>query len=147
MRRFLAGVNGSLDDAGMADRFALDDRGMVERMPEGETLPPWLSQDVLDEYVATFARTGFTGGLNWYRNFDRNWELMAPWADRGVDVPSLFIGGTDDVVLRMIPPEGQDAWLHDHRGTVLIEGAGHWVQQEAPDAVNDALLRFLASLA
>ena len=49
--------------------------GFVDRMPEPDGLPAWLTQDELDHYVAEFDRTGFTGGLNWYRNFDRNWEL------------------------------------------------------------------------
>ena len=142
MRRFLAGIGTGSDP----DAFARDGRGMVERLPEPASLPAWLPQSELDGYVAAFTRTGFTGPLNWYRNFDRNWELSARFADTGVDVPSLFIGGTDDPVLLMLPPSGQDPWLHDHRGTVLVDGAGHWVQQEKPDDVNAALLGFLAEL-
>jgi pimeloyl-ACP methyl ester carboxylesterase len=146
MRRFLAGIAGDLDEAEAVARLARDDRGMVERLPEPEQLPAWLPQDELDAYVDAFARTGFTGALNWYRNMDRNWELSAAFDGKGIDVPSLFIGGTHDVVLRMMSPEAAEPWLHDHRGNVLVEGAGHWVQQERPDVVNDALLRFLADL-
>ena len=146
MRRFLAGISGDLDEAAAAGRLARDERGMVDRLPEPERLPAWLPQEELAAYVDAFARTGFTGPLNWYRNMDRNWELMAPYEGKGVDVPSFFIGGTLDPVLRMMSPEGQEAWLHDHRGSVLVDGAGHWIQQERPDAVNDALLRFLADL-
>jgi pimeloyl-ACP methyl ester carboxylesterase len=61
-------------------------------------------------------------------------------------VPSLFVGGTLDPVLVLSPPSIMDGWLSDHRGTVLVEGAGHWVQQERPAEVNAALLDFLASL-
>ena len=61
-------------------------------------------------------------------------------------MPSLFIGGRDDPVLALRPPESQDEWLLDHRGSVLIDGAGHWVQQEAADQVNAALLQFLGEL-
>jgi pimeloyl-ACP methyl ester carboxylesterase len=118
----------------------------VDRFPEPATLPAWLSRAELDHYIAEFSRTGFTGGLNWYRNLDRNWELTAELADTKVTVPSLFIGGRLDPVLTMSPPEAMDGWLEDHRGTVLVDGAGHWVQQEAPAPVNAALLEFLRGL-
>jgi pimeloyl-ACP methyl ester carboxylesterase len=105
--------------------------------------PEWLSEEELGVYVDTFSRTGFTGGLNWYRNLDRNWELTEPLADRRVDQPSLFIAGTRDPVLSFMPAEAMDGMVSDLRGKVMIEGAGHWVQQERPDEVNAALLGFL----
>ncbi|HZU74754.1 MAG TPA: alpha/beta hydrolase [Acidimicrobiales bacterium] len=144
MRRLLAAAPraGALDETAMAD----DGRGFVERMQEPEALPGWLTQAELDHYSDEFSRTGFTGGLNWYRNLDRNWEMTPELSDAKVTVPSLFIGGADDPVLVMSPPSVMDGHLLDHRGTVLIPGAGHWVQQEAPTAVNTALLEFLAGI-
>ena len=114
--------------------------------PSRDGLPDWLSQEELDHYVDEFTRTGFTGGLNWYRNMDRNWTLTERVAGAKVDVPSLFIGGKLDPVLRMTPPENFLEPLTDHRGTVRIDGAGHWVQQEKPDEVNAALVRFVHEL-
>ncbi len=155
LRRMLAGavVPGvaELSDAeaaaaAMANMAIADGRGFVERLPEPAALPDWLPQDDLDHYVAEFTRTGFTGGINWYRNFDRNWELTAHLDGARVRVPSLFVAGRADPVLVMSPPELSEPHLDDHRGTVIIEGAGHWVQQEAPDPVNEALLSFLAGL-
>jgi pimeloyl-ACP methyl ester carboxylesterase len=148
MRRMLAGLRkpGDLSPAEAEALAAGDGRGFVERIPEPDGLPDWLSQAELDHYVAEFSRTGFTGGINWYRNFDRNWERTEHLAGAKVTVPSLFIGGSDDPVLTMSPPSVQDEWLTDHRGTVLVDGAGHWVQQEAPEQVNEALLGFLAEL-
>lgn len=150
MRRLLAGTKLELSTAdaseAMATAFANDGRGFVERMPEPDGLPDWLSQDELDHYVGEFRRTGFTGGLNWYRNFDRNWELTPQLAGAKVTVPSLFIGGAQDPVLTMMPVATMDGWLEDHRGTVLIDDAGHWVQQEKPGEVNAALLDFLKGL-
>jgi pimeloyl-ACP methyl ester carboxylesterase len=143
MRGMLAGVGSGDADA---DAMAADGRGFVDRLPQPAELPGWLSTEELDHYVAEFRRTGFTGGLNWYRNFDRNWRLTEQLAGAKVTVPSLFIGGSDDPVLVMSPPEVAEQWLTDHRGTVLVEGAGHWVQQEAPDQVNEALLSFIADL-
>jgi pimeloyl-ACP methyl ester carboxylesterase len=149
MTRMLCSVrtpDGGADPADMAAFFADDGRGFVDRMPEPDGLPDWLTQDELDHYIAEFSRTGFTGGINWYRNMDRNWSLTEQLAGAKVEVPSLFVGGTNDPVLVMSPPSSMDGWLTDHRGTVLVEGAGHWVQQERPDVVNDALLTFLDSI-
>ncbi len=144
MRRMLCGTR--TDRGGSIERSADDGRGFVDRFPEPAGLPDWLSQDELDHYVAEFTRTGFTGGLNWYRNFDRNWELTPQLDGAKVGVPSLFIGGALDPVLRMTPPERQDDWLSDHRGSVIVADAGHWVQQEKADEVNTALLGFLRGL-
>ncbi len=132
--------------ADLAGLAAPDGRGFVDRMPEPKGLPDWLSQEELDHYAAEFARTGFTGGINWYRNFDRNWELTEHLAGAKVTVPSLFITGSADPVNIMSPAGIMDGWLEDHRGSHLIEGAGHWVQQEAADQVNAALISFLDAL-
>ncbi len=128
------------------DPSADDGRGFVERMIEPDELPDWITEEEVAVYADTFRRTGFTGGLNWYRNFDRNWELTPHLAGVGVSVPSFFIGGTADPVLTITPVRKMDGWLADHRGSVLLDGAGHWIQQERPAEVNAALLEFLAGL-
>lgn len=143
MRRLLAGVRVREGQGPDPAAFANDGRGFVERMPEPDELPGWLSQGELDHYVEEFTRTGFTGGINWYRNMDRNWELTERIADAKVGVPSLFIGGRLDPVLLMTSPESTVQLLPDHRGTVLVDGAGHWVQQEKPDEANTALVSFI----
>ncbi|HEV2944533.1 MAG TPA: alpha/beta hydrolase [Solirubrobacteraceae bacterium] len=108
--------------------------------------PPWLSEQELGVYVEAFQRTGFTGGLNWYRNIDRNWELTADVAERRVEQPALFLTGERDPVRRFMPAEAMHGWVTDLRGEIVAPGAGHWVQQEEPEAVNAALLGFLAEL-
>jgi len=146
MRRLLAAVTREEGAEFDPSVLAPDGRGFVDRIPEPDGLPDWLSQAELDHFVAEFTRTGFTGPINWYRNFDRNWELTPQLAGAKVEVPSLFIGGALDPVLLMSPPAAAEPWLTDHRGTVLVEGAGHWVQQQSPGAVNTALLEFIADL-
>ncbi len=108
--------------------------------------PPWLSEQELAVYVESFERTGFTGGLNWYRNIDRNWELTADVAERRVEQPALFITGELDPVRRFMPAEAMRGWVTDLRGEIVVPGAGHWVQQQEPAAVNAALLPFLGEL-
>jgi pimeloyl-ACP methyl ester carboxylesterase len=146
MRRLLAGARADGDATPSPDFFAPDGRGFIDRIPEPDGLPDWLTESELEHYIAEFTRTGFTGGLNWYRNIDRNWELTPQLADAAVGVPSLFIGGVQDPVLLMTPPSTGHQALTDHRGDVLIDGAGHWVQQEKPEATTAALVDFLDGL-
>jgi pimeloyl-ACP methyl ester carboxylesterase len=115
---------------------------------EGETpqLPVWISEEELAVYVEAFERTGFTGGLNWYRNFDRNWELTESVADRRVEQPAMFLTGELDVVRKFTSTEGMTDWVTDLRWNTVVPGAGHWVQQEEPEIVNRALLEFLGGL-
>ena len=108
--------------------------------------PPWLTPADEDVYVEAFSRTGFTGGLNWYRNLDRNWELTAPVAERRIEQPALFLTGSRDPVAAFMPHQVMDGWVTDLREVVVLEGAGHWVQQERPEEVTAALLRFLSAL-
>jgi pimeloyl-ACP methyl ester carboxylesterase len=108
--------------------------------------PDWLSEEELGVYVETFERTGFTGGLNWYRNIDRNWELTASVAERRVEQPAFFLTGELDLVRGFMPAEAMSGWVTDLRAQVVIPGAGHWVQQQAPAEVNAALLGFLETL-
>ena len=148
MRRMLGGLTRRKDGtpSDLSGLAAPDGRGFVDRLPPVDELPDWLSEEELDHYTAEFARTGFTGGISWYRNFDRNWETTPQLDGAKVTVPSAFITGSEDPVRHMSPVEIMDGWITDHRGTTIIEGAGHWVQQEAPAEVNSALLAFLSSL-
>ena len=118
----------------------------AEEEPRAPRLPTWLSAEELDVYVEAFERTGFTGGLNWYRNIDRNWELTADVADRRVEQPAMFLTGELDPVRRFMPGEAMNGWVTDLRRDVVVPGAGHWVQQQAPDAVNEELMAFLRDL-
>ncbi|HWF31162.1 MAG TPA: alpha/beta hydrolase [Solirubrobacteraceae bacterium] len=109
-------------------------------------LPEWLPEQELDVYVEAFERTGFTGGLNWYRNIDRNWELSEPFAKRRIEQPAMFLTGELDPVRNFMPAEAMNGWVTDLRAEIVVEGAGHWVQQQAPEAVNAALLDFLRKI-
>src|ERR1700729_1492804 len=62
--------------------------------------PAWLTEADIDFYAGEFARSGFRGGLNWYRNIDRNWELLAPFAGAKVMVPALYVSGGCDLVVK-----------------------------------------------
>lgn len=108
----------------------------------GPALPDWLSEDELAVYAEAFGRTGFTGGLNWYRNLDRNWETTAT-TPATIAVPALFVAGSADITLGFLRPErAREVVVGPYRERI-IDGAGHWVTQECPDEVNAELLDFL----
>ena len=113
---------------------------------EEPRVPPWLDEDDLQVYLDAFERTGFTGGLNWYRNIDRNWELTEPVAERRLQQPAMFLTGELDTVRSFMPAKAMRGWVTDMREEVIVPGAGHWVQQQEPQAVNATLLRFLGGL-
>jgi pimeloyl-ACP methyl ester carboxylesterase len=96
MRRFLYGASGNAPDRGleaMANR-APKTAFFLEQLPESTSLPPWLSEADLDFFTAEFTRTGFRGGLNWYRNLDRTWALSAPFQGRKIEQPSSSSAAT-----------------------------------------------------
>ena len=113
-------------------------------------LPAWLSEADIDVFTGEFARTGFTGGLNWYRNIDRNWELLAPFDGLPVSVPALYIAGDRDPVVRFPGIDRHIADLARHvpnlRGSIMLPGCGHWTQQERPGEVTAAMIDFLRAL-
>lgn len=119
-----------------------------ERFPATAGLPAWLGEDELDVYAGEFERTGLTAALNRYRNMDRDWEDMAPFDGAPLTQPSLFLGGALDA---------STTWLSDAiaaypttlpglRGSHILEGCGHWIQQERPAEVNQHLTEWLAGL-
>jgi pimeloyl-ACP methyl ester carboxylesterase len=124
--------------------------GFLRHTAEPATPPSWLTEADVDFYAGEFTRAGFRGGLNWYRNIDRNWELMAPYAGARVTVPALYVAGDQDLVVHF---RGMDQLLPnlkkfvpELRQTIMLPGCGHWTQQERPKEVNDAILTFLTTL-
>jgi pimeloyl-ACP methyl ester carboxylesterase len=120
--------------------------GFLDALADPAQPPAWFTQDDLDVYTAAFEKASFTGGLNWYRNIDRNWELSESLADRKVEPPALFIAGDRDPVILMANPDMMDGYVTDLRGKVVLPGAGHWTQQERPAEVNQSLLEFLRGI-
>ena len=126
------------------------DGGFLTRMPVPDILPAWLSKADLDFYVGEFTRTGFRGGLNWYRNIDRSWELLAPFAQAKVTVPALYMAGDRDLVVAFRNMDKAIANLATYvpqlRGSVILPGCGHWTQQERAAEVSAAMIDFLRKL-
>ena len=135
--------NGTPNPFGMVSRRA----GLLAPLPVPDTLPAWLTEADLDEYVRAFTTSGFRGGLNFYRNLDRNWELQRALAGLKVTVPALYLVGERDPGRAM--PGMQETiaamptLVPELRGSEVITACGHWAPQERPCEVNAALLSFL----
>ena len=126
-----------------------DDR-FLTGLPTPDMLPGWLTAEDMRVYNEAFAAGGWTGPFNRYRAQELDHEERDAVVGKHVTQPAAFIAGTSDPVRHFIP--GRDGYADagaacdDFRGTTLIEGAGHWVQQEAPDETNAALAAFIAGL-
>ena len=140
----------SSDGAGGHVGMVRRDSGFLAGMPSPATLPAWLGEADVDFYAGEFKRTGFRGGLDWYRNIDRNWELMASFAGAKIAIPALYMAGDRDLVVAFRGMHQVIAGLRHTvahlRGTIMLPGCGHWTQQERASEVNAAMIDFLRRL-
>ena len=145
LKKFLIMAGGETDLTTLPVKGPDDD--MFSGLPNPESLPAWLSEADLDFYTNEFTRSGMRGPLNYYRNHDLTWELTKGAPDH-IDQPAFFIAGTNDGVILMAGEALQAMPIHvrDLRMIELIPGIGHWTQQEAPDVVNEFILKFLREL-
>ncbi|MBN9582783.1 MAG: alpha/beta hydrolase [Afipia sp.] len=145
--RDVAFTMGALTFGGVSSLFVKGDHGFLGDPAKIRPRPDWVSADEHAYVIETYRRTGFRGGLNWYRNIDRNWELTAPWHGAQIHQPAIFIAGAKDAVVTGIlggkRVTEMERVLPDLRRKLIIEGAGHWIQQERPNEVNAALIAFL----
>lgn len=123
---------------------------MLEGLVDPKPFPAWLSEADLDYFTAEFEKSGFRGPLNRYRSQGIDFEQLPQLAEEKITEPALFVAGSRDPVLRFIPGvsvlDRMDRYYDDLRGKVVIDGAGHWIQQERPEAVNAAVVDFLKKL-
>ena len=135
------------DSVGMVSRKG----GLLARMVDPPSLPTWISEAEVDVYVAQLSRSGYRGGLNWYRNISRNGELLAAFDGLKITVPALYIAGDRDMVLAFRGMDSVIANLKQHvpllQNTIILPGCGHWTQQERPKEVSSAIVGLLKSFA
>ena len=129
-----------------ASLFVEDGKGFLGNPRADLPLPDWLSEADLAHFSEAYRQSGFRGGLNWYRNIDRNWELTAPWQGAQIRQPSLFIAGSkDSVITGLIGAKrvaDMERVLPGLRQKLIIDGAGHWIQQECAAEDTAALVAF-----
>lgn len=140
--KFLWSVSGEAAGAALKVQ-KVGEGGFLDQLDEPPHPLAWLTDEDLEYFVGEFERTGYFGPLSWYRNIDRNWETTPELAGKRPTQPVLFVAGTNDPVIRMLPPDGMKETVPDLRGIELVPGAGHWVHMEQPEPVNEAILRHL----
>lgn len=150
-RTVISSLYGSSGDAPAIDTLSEVSASAWSNVELPEVLPVWLTEADVNHFTTEFERTGFTGALNWYRTSKENFELSGAWRNAPLTVPALFIGGDRDLVYNW--PGIRDyigmmggLTIRDLRTCEILEGCGHWTQQERPDDVNRLLLEFLAGL-
>ena len=122
---------------------------LVDNLTLPDELPAWLTETDLHYFISQFERSGFRGPINWYRNIDRNWALTSFLDGARIAQPTLFLAGELDGVVKMAAKDYDALELNVPNlwKKHLIPKAGHWVQQERPDEVNELILNFLAAKA
>lgn len=145
IRGWLRGFYTALDGGSPAWATIPAGSTMRARFPDDAPLPSWLTEAELDAHAVEFERNGFTGPLNRYRNVDRDWEDLAVYDGAIIRQPALYIAGSaDSSVAWLADAIGKQAtWLPGLTGTHLLEGCGHWIQQERPDEINSLILDWL----
>jgi epoxide hydrolase A/B len=147
LRMTFYSLSGDASRRGPELRMLQQGKGALDNLTNPDKLPPWITEADLDYMAADLKRTGFRGGLNWYRNVDKNWEMLAPWAGAPIRQPALFIAGSEDHVIQgplgKAPLAALKTNVPNLRGQLIISGAGHYIQQERPQQVNATLIEFL----
>jgi len=149
LRKFYYAISGDAPDGTWPTNKTVDAK-LLDGLVDPDPFPAWLTPEDLDYYVAEFQRSGFRGPLNRYRNHDRDFAYLKTFEGKKIEQPSLFIGGTRDLVLSMLGAgdlvDMMKVELPGLRSAHLLEGCGHWTQQERPEEVNALLLDWLKGL-
>lgn len=149
LRKFYYAISGDAPD-GTWPADKKHGETLLHRLPDPQPFPAWLTKADEDFYVAEFTQSGFRGPLNRYRNHRRDFAFLNRFTGKTIDQPALFIGGSRDLVLKMIPGVDVVAAMQGHltnlQGSHVLEGCGHWTQQEQPEQVNALLLPWLKAL-
>jgi pimeloyl-ACP methyl ester carboxylesterase len=149
LRRFFYATSGDATADTWPKAKQVGDK-LLAGLADPNPFPAWLTDGDLDYYVSEFEGSGFRGPLNRYRNHDRDFEYLKPFTGRKIEQPALFVGGTKDPAFNLAgrgdPMAIMRREVPDLRVAELLEGCGHWTQQEKPAEVNSRLIPWLKAL-
>ncbi len=149
LRKFYYAISGDAPDGTWPNDKVHGDP-LLKGLNDPNPFPAWLTKEDEDYFVAEFEGSGFFGPISRYRNHDRDFEWLQQFKDRAIEQPALFIGGRRDLVLSMFGRTDLMAVmkpaLPNLQGADILEGVGHWTQQEAPEEVNKRLIPWLKGI-
>jgi pimeloyl-ACP methyl ester carboxylesterase len=149
LRKFYYALSGDAPDGTWPTNKTSAQR-LLDGLVDPEPFPAWLTPSDLDYYVGEFERSGFRGPINRYRNHERDFVYLRAFANRKIEQPAFFIGGKRDLAFNMLgrndPIAIMRQFVTDLRGADVLDGCGHWTQQERPAEVNSRLTAWLKSL-
>lgn len=149
LRKFYYALSGDAPD-GTWPTDKTSGQRLLDGLVDPDPFPAWLAPADLDYYVGEFERSGFRGPINRYRNHERDFDYLRAFAGRKIEQPALFIGGNRDLAFNMLGRGDPIALMRQHvtdlRGADVLDGCGHWTQQERPSEVNKRLVTWLKSL-
>ncbi len=151
LRRFFYVASGDIDLTGLSTMQKTSADNLLDGLPDPDPFLAWLTAEDLDYYVGEFSRSGFFGPLSRYRNHTRDWRFLQPYKGRKIERPAFFIAGDRDGAFTAFgmaqdPIATLRQQVPNLEGAHVLEGCGHWTQQERPQAVNGLLIPWLASL-
>jgi len=149
LRKFYYAISGDAPVGSWpSDKTA--DANLLDGLIDPDPFPAWLTPADLDYYVGEFRQSGLRGPINRYRNHERDFAYLQKFKDRKIEQPAFFISGTRDLAFNMLggadPIEIMRRFVPNLQGAHVLEGCGHWTQQERPDEVNALLLPWLKAL-
>jgi len=150
LRRMYYACSGDAPEDSWAVNKPVDAR-LLDGTVDPEVFPAWMTTEDLDYYINEFKRSGFRGPINRYRNHRRDFNYLTPFKDCKIEQPALFMAGSRDLVLSMFPGVDLISIMREYvpnlSGSTILDGCGHWTQQERPAEVNKLLLGWLQNLA
>lgn len=149
LRKFYYSISGDAPEGSWPQKPA--DATLLEGLRDPQPFPAWLTEDELDYYVAEFERSGFRGPINRYRNHESDFAWLQAWRDKKIEQPALYIGGTKDPAAtgfgRMADPVAtMKPFVPRLQGGHMLEGCGHWTQQERPEETTRLIVDWLKGL-
>jgi len=149
LRKFYYAISGDAP-VGSWPSHKTADQGLLEGLADPDPFPAWLTTEDLDYYTAEFKASGLRGPINRYRNHERDFDWQQQFKDRRIEQPALFISGTRDLAFNMMggpdPIEVMRRHVPNLQVAEVLEGCGHWTQQERPAQVNARLIPWLKAL-
>lgn len=148
LRKIFWSFDGATAEKDRSTGFHARGTNLLDTISDEAVLPPWMSPEHFAVYVEAFQRGGFERPLHWYRKIDANWQRSRWMQGCKVQVPACYMVGENDPTRYYVGRNETELaqWVPNLVSSTVVPGAGHWIQQERPDTVSEAIVGFLWEL-